>query len=136
MPDTPKRVLLVDDEPDLIRGARLWLRSVGYQTCEAHDGEQAVAAAAEEHPDAIILDVRMPRKNGLAVLAELKQREDTKRIPIVMLSASLVDQQRALDAGAKFFLSKPYAGKTLLAAVDAAVCSPESFPSPPPSAAG
>jgi len=118
-----KRVLMVDDEPDVIRGVQIWLLTAGYETLTALDGNQAVAAAIKDVPDAIILDVRMPNKDGLAVMAELQRREDTKHIPIIMLSASLVDKQRALDAGARFFLTKPYVGKDLVAAVNASVGS-------------
>jgi CheY-like chemotaxis protein len=114
-----KRILLVDDEQDVLLAESLWLAKAGYETQRALDGEQAVAAAIREPPDAIVLDVRMPRKDGLQVMAELRQREDTRRIPVVMLSASLRDQQRALDAGATFFLPKPYVGKHLVAAIDA-----------------
>lgn len=120
-PKLSKRILLVDDDTDVLYGAKLWLSAAGYQTSTASDGEQAISTAVQDRPDGIVLDVRMPRKDGLAALAELKQREETKRIPVVMLSASQIDQQRALDAGARFFLTKPYAGKNLVAAVGAAL---------------
>jgi DNA-binding response OmpR family regulator len=68
----------------------------------------------------------MPHKDGLAALCELQKREDTKHIPIVMLSASLIDQQRALDAGAAFFMTKPYAHAKLIAAVKAALRDPHA----------
>ena len=97
------------------------LRAAGYDTVIAHDGEQGIAKAIETQPDAIVLDVRMPKKNGIQALEELKQHGATCNIPIIMLSASLVDQQTALDAGARFFLTKPYQGKVLLAAVSAAI---------------
>ncbi len=123
--NTPKRVLLVDDDSDVIRGASLWLRAAGYETIAASDGHEALATAASQCPDAIVLDVRMPVMDGLQALAELKRRDDTRRIPIVMLSASLIDQQQALDGGARFFLSKPYVGKELVSAVSAAIASPD-----------
>jgi DNA-binding response OmpR family regulator len=118
---TPKQVLIVDDEPEVLRAASLWLGAAGYKTMCARDGEQAVVCAVRFGPDAVILDVRMPRVDGLTTLSELKLRDDTKHIPVIMLSASLIDQQKALDAGASFFLTKPYKGKTLVAAVDAVV---------------
>ncbi len=116
-----RTVLLVDDDPEIVNGAKLRLRAAGYDTVTAHDGEQGVATAIEITPDVIVLDVRMPRKDGLQALQELKQNEATRNIPIIMLSASLVDQQRALDAGARFFLTKPYAGKSLLDAIETAL---------------
>lgn len=116
-----KRVLLVDDEQEVLCGESMWLTAAGFATQPAKDGVEGLEAAIRERPDAIVLDVRMPRKDGLTVMAELQQLEETKDIPVVMLSASLSDQQRALDAGASFFLPKPYVGKTLVAAVQAAV---------------
>jgi CheY-like chemotaxis protein len=110
-------VLVVDDDCEIVMAATLRLRAAGYRTQTACDGESGVAAAAECHPDVILLDVRMPRKDGLTALGELKARRDTKDIPIVMLSASNVDQQAALDAGARFFLKKPYRGDMLVQAV-------------------
>jgi CheY-like chemotaxis protein len=114
------RILVVDDDRDVLRGARLRLECAGYETFSAADGEEGVAAAVKLSPDAILLDVRMPRMDGLTALAKLRERAETRNIPVVMLSASLIDQQAALDAGARFFLSKPYQGRTLLAAIESA----------------
>ena len=115
------RILLVDDDNDLVRGASLRLRAAGYDSIEAHDGREGVDSAVREHPDAILLDVRMPNMDGLTALAELQSQESTKHIPIVMLSASIIDQQRALDAGARFFIKKPYQGTSLVAAIQTAL---------------
>lgn len=116
-----RRILLIDDDHEVVFGASLRLRAAGYQTMAAYDGEQGVLAAIDNHPDAIVLDVRMPRLDGLAALAWLRNCEDTKDIPVVMVSASLVDQRAALESGARYFLSKPYQPKSLLAAVASAV---------------
>ena len=80
-----------------------------------------VNVARKARPAAIALDVRMPRMNGLVALGKLQHDERTKHIPIVMLSASVVDQQAALDAGARYFLTKPYQPTTLLTAVERAI---------------
>jgi DNA-binding response OmpR family regulator len=114
----------VDDDCEIVTAATLRLQAAGYRTRTAYDGESGVALAAECRPDAILLDVRMPRKDGLIALRELKQRDDTKDIPVVMLSASIVDQHAALDAGARFFLKKPYCGDTLVQAVISALDRP------------
>lgn len=120
-----KQVLVVDDETELVRGISLRLAAAGFETCAAGDGDRAIATAVQIRPDAIVLDVRMPGRDGLSVLDELRRKDATHDIPVVMLSASLVDRQRALDAGARFFLSKPYDGKQLVAAVTAAIENPE-----------
>jgi CheY-like chemotaxis protein len=114
-------VLLVDDDLDILRGTEFRLRAAGYATLTAHDGEQCVTTANEQLPDAIVLDVHMPGKDGLQALAELKKNEETRKIAVVMLSASVLDHRAALEAGASFFVKKPYRSATLVAAVDAAI---------------
>ena len=120
MPDL-KTILVVDDERQIAQVACLRLESAGFCTITAPDGEQGVAAAAQQQPRAIVLDVRMPRMDGLTALAQLRSREDTSHIPVIMLSASLIDKPAALDAGARFFLTKPYDAEQLIAAVHKAV---------------
>lgn len=119
-----RRVLVVDDEVEIVRAACLRLRAAGYEACEATDGRTAVATAVERRPDLILLDVRMPHKDGLEVLSELKHRPDTRHIPVVMLSASVVDQAAGLDGGARFFIRKPYSGAALVQAVRTALETP------------
>ena len=114
-------ILVVDDDRAILKGAHLRLRACGFETIEAHDGGEGVASALKDRPDAIVMDVRMPRMDGLTALNELQDNDATREIPVVMLSASLIDQQQALDAGARFFVSKPYDGKDLVGAVQTAI---------------
>ena len=114
-----KTILVVDDDPDILRGTCLRLRAGGFLTIQAVDGEAAITEAIAEQPCAILLDVRMPKMNGLAVLRKLSELPATSHIPVVILSASVVDRQQALDSGARFFLAKPYDGARLLDAVRA-----------------
>jgi CheY-like chemotaxis protein len=114
-------VLLIDDDHDVALGASLRLRAAGYETLTAHDGQAGVDIARQRRPAAIVLDVRMPGMNGLVALAKLQHDQRTNDIPIIMLSASLVDQQAALDAGARYFLTKPYQPTTLVTAVERAI---------------
>ena len=115
------KILVVDDDRAIRDATTLRLCSVGYETISACDGPEAIVLAIGSCPDAIVLDVRMQRMDGLTVLRQLRERDDTMRIPVVMLSASIQSQQVALDAGARFFVAKPYEGKTLVAAVDSAI---------------
>ena len=117
----PGRILLVDDDQDILHGAVLRINAAGFQPITASNGEDAVASAAENQPDAIVLDVRMPGLDGLAALRMLREQDSTRHIPVVMLSASLIDQKACLDAGARFFVAKPYAFQTLLAAIHTAI---------------
>jgi CheY-like chemotaxis protein len=121
LPLSPRHVLLVDDDQEIVAGASIRLRAAGYYVASACDGEQGIAAAKSMRPDAIILDVKMPRMNGLAALARLKESETTSSIPVVILSASLAEQRAALAAGAQFYLRKPYKPQALLSALDAAI---------------
>jgi len=120
MPD-PATVLIVDDDREIVRGVSLCLEAAGYRMLTAGDAEAGIATAVANRPDIIVLDVRLPRRNGLSALSDLKRRPQTKQIPVVMLSASVVDQQAALDAGARFFLRKPYRGDVLVQAICAAL---------------
>jgi CheY-like chemotaxis protein len=116
-------ILVVDDDDDVRIGVSTRLKMAGYQTMLARDGEEGIAAAVESNPDAVVMDVRMPRKDGLTALTELRTRPDTNHIPVVMLSASLPDEKLALRAGASFFLRKPYRGHLLLSALNSALSS-------------
>lgn len=118
---TKKRVLIVDDEEDIREGAGFWLNSQGFETLMAEDGLAGVESAQANTPDAILLDMLMPNQDGIQTLEKLRSSEETAGIPVVMLSASLRDQQRALDAGARFFLNKPYEGPKLISAMNAAI---------------
>jgi DNA-binding response OmpR family regulator len=121
MMDQAKRVLIVDDERDIVDGVSRWLSAAGYDTLIAGDGYEGFESATRNAPDAILLDVLMPKKDGMTTLAELRAQQQTNNIPVVMLSASLRDEQRALDAGARFFVHKPYDGRKLVSTIDAAV---------------
>jgi hypothetical protein len=112
------RVLVVDDDGEVSQCLGVRLRAAGYEVVSAMDGEAGMIAALEHHPDAVVLDVRMPKKDGLAVLRELRRHEFTREVPIVMLSASISDQHRTLEAGASFFISKPYEAKDVLSAIE------------------
>jgi len=117
----PPKVLMIDDDGDISRAAVLRLQAAGYRTLTASEGASGVILAAAGQPDLILLDVRMPIKDGITTLKELKRRGDTKHIPVVMLSASVFDQRAALEAGARFFLTKPYCANKLVQAVATAL---------------
>jgi DNA-binding response OmpR family regulator len=113
-------ILIVDDDREVRFGTRIRLEAAGYRTREATDGEECLEMTADYQPDVILLDIRMPKMDGLAALYNLKSTAATSRIPVIMLSASVVDKKEAIDNGATYFLAKPYHGKDLLAAVEAA----------------
>lgn len=112
-----ERVLIVDDDPHIAHGASLRLGAAGYQTSFARDGCEALEQVASSAPDVVVMDVHMPRMGGIEALQALKAGVATAAIPIVMLSASISDEQVALDAGARFFVRKPYTSQELVTAV-------------------
>ena len=117
-------VLIVDDERAIARAVEIRLRAQGYDVLLAHDGAEGLDVAERQQPDAIVLDVRMPVMDGMEVLARLATQKETKDIPVVIASASMVDRARALDMGARFFLEKPYDFQALSCAIEQLVRFP------------
>ena len=113
-----KSILVVDDDHEIRNATMMRLQFSGYSVTSAVDGQDALDNIELQKPDAIVMDLRMPRMDGLAALISLKIRSDTSHIPVVMVSASVVDKRKALDAGARFFISKPYSSRDLLAAIE------------------
>ncbi|MGH2947316.1 MAG: response regulator transcription factor [Solirubrobacteraceae bacterium] len=109
------RILVVDDEPAVRNAVDRALRLEGYDTELAADGQQALDALAAAAPDALVLDLLMPRVDGLEVCRRLRAAGD--RIPVLVLTArdAVPDRVRGLDAGADDYLVKPFALEELLA---------------------
>lgn len=104
------RVLVIDDEPDVLLLCRVNFEFAGHEVVEAPDAEAGIRAATESHPDIIVLDVMLPRKDGFAVLAALQSEPSTAPIPVVMLSARTQgsDQLRGYEAGVDEYVTKPF----------------------------
>src|SRR5207302_8824550 len=83
----PHRILVVDDEPDITALVAYHLAKVGYRVTTAASGRDALAAAREERPDLVVLDLMLPGVSGYDVLAELRRREETKDIGVILLTA-------------------------------------------------
>ena len=82
-----KYILVVDDDPDLVETISMMLESKGYEVGKAYDGVEGEEAINKRQPDALILDVMMPRKDGYKLCAELKANDKTRNIPVVLLTA-------------------------------------------------
>jgi two-component system response regulator MprA len=109
------RVLVVDDEPQLRRALERALKLEGYEVKQAADGEEALDAVAGSPFDAIVLDVLMPKRDGLSVARELRERGDHTPILILTARDAVQDRVDGLDAGADDYVVKPFALEELLA---------------------
>jgi two-component system alkaline phosphatase synthesis response regulator PhoP len=118
------RILIVDDEPEMVRGLADNLRFEGYHAVTATNGEEGLALALREAPDLILLDIMMPRLSGWDVCRELRQRGID--VPIIMLTArgQEADRVQGLELGADDYLSKPFSLRELLARVRAVLRRP------------
>lgn len=103
------RILVVEDEDDIRMLFAVWLEQSGFDVIEAHDGAEGISCAITLQPKAILMDVAMPRMNGLEATRRLRMDESTAQIPILVVSAhtSALDRERAFEAGADEFLGKP-----------------------------
>ena len=116
---TPPRILAVDDIAENLEIVRVRLEAHGYEVITALDGEAALCMARERRPDLILLDIMMPKLDGIAVLRELKQDEDLGFIPVILLTAKAdrTDVVSGLDAGGDDYLTKPIDQAALVARV-------------------
>jgi len=104
-----KKILVVDDEKAIYAYLERKLSKLGYSVCTAENGEEALSQAFKERPDIILLDVKLPKLNGIEVCKRLKSSDMTKQIPIIMLSAKAQSDEitAGLKAGADRYLCKP-----------------------------
>jgi DNA-binding response OmpR family regulator len=117
MPD--KKILVVDDEPNVVRTLTYVLKKEGYDVASAVNGEEALVKAREFKPSLMFLDVMMPKKNGYEVCRELKSDASTHDIFIIILSAKGqdADKEKALLMGANEFMAKPFSPIAVIARV-------------------
>ena len=104
------KILVVDDEPDVLLLCRVNLEFEGYDVIEAHDGEEALQEISLHEPDLVLLDVMMPGMDGWQVLKTIKSDPVTSDLPVVMLTAKVQerDQIRGLTEGATDYITKPF----------------------------
>jgi two-component system, cell cycle response regulator DivK len=123
------KLLLVDDAEDIRRMYQDFLESKGVRVVTAADGLAALDAVGYESPDAIVLDLAMPKMDGWEVIRHLKKEPWSRRIPILVLSG-LDEKESALAAGANSYLSKPALPKAVLDEVRRLLSAPSDPPGP------
>ena len=111
-------ILVVDDEPKIVKQARDYLEQSGYRVLEAGDGKTALAQARHERPDLVVLDLNLPEMDGLDVCRALRRESD---VPIIMLTARVDETDRliGLELGADDYITKPFSPRELVARVRA-----------------
>ena len=121
-----KKVLIVDDERNIVDILNHNLVKEGYTTCQAYDGEQAVEIAKNEKPDLILLDVMLPKKDGFSVCKEIRQ---TSNVPILMVTAKedVVDKIIGLELGADDYITKPFSIREVIVRVKANLRKTEKY---------
>jgi len=105
-----EKILIVEDNPQNMMVILMTLRGQGYTLLEAVDGEEALKVADREKPDLILMDIRLPKIDGLEVTRRLRQMPTLSRIPIIALTAYAMngDEERVIEAGCDAYLTKPF----------------------------
>jgi two-component system alkaline phosphatase synthesis response regulator PhoP len=116
-----EKILIVEDEKDIVKMLEYNLKKEGFKTISAQDGEDALEYAAREHPDLIILDLMLPGMDGLEVCKELKKETKTASIPIIMLTAKAQESDKVvgLELGADDYVTKPFSPREWIARIKA-----------------
>lgn len=119
-----KKILVVEDEPDIAEGIEARLELAGYAVVRAGNGQEGVELARAKKPDLVILDLMIPRLDGFEVCHILKTEEKTKKIPILVLTAlqMVSDVEKAFSQGADQYLTKPFSNDRLLEKVQLLLC--------------
>ena len=114
-----KRVLLIEDEPNIIEAIRFILSRDGWRVDTHSDGNTAVQAVRARAPDLVILDVMLPNRSGYDILSDLRAQDDTSALPVLMLTArgQKKDRELAEKLGASKFMTKPFSNGEILATV-------------------
>ncbi len=111
-----KRILVVDDEPNIVRLLSLRLGANNFEVSVAYDGYQCVEVAKQELPDMILLDIKMPLGGGIKAFETIKNMDSTKNIPVIFITAfpSVEVKKQVLAMGAEDFVSKPFSSDMLI----------------------
>lgn len=114
-----KRILIVDDEPDLVETLQVRLAQENYECVTANDGHNGFELARTEKPDLVILDIMLPGMDGYKVARLLKFQKELKHIPVIMLSARDRDEDRLMgeQTGANYYITKPFSMDKLVTAI-------------------
>jgi two-component system alkaline phosphatase synthesis response regulator PhoP len=126
---TTQRILVVDDDRDVVRLMRAYLEQAGYEVLVAYDGDAAIHTIRRETPDLVLLDLMLPGKDGWEITRWMRGDSSLASIPIIMLTARVEDTDKivGLEMGADDYVTKPYNPREVVARVRARLRAPDSF---------
>ncbi len=115
------KVLVVDDEPNIVLSLEFLMEQAGFEVVTAEDGEQALARVNDSQPDLLLLDISLPGISGFDVLEQLRGKEATAQLPIIMLTAHGrdVEREKGMALGADDYITKPFSTQSLVEKVKA-----------------
>ena len=115
----PRKVLIADDEPNIVTSLEFLMRKSGYQVEVARNGDEVLGLVESFAPDLVLLDVMMPRRSGYEVCQKMRERADWRHIKIVMLSAKgrEAEVSKGLSLGADAYVTKPFSNRELIAKI-------------------
>ncbi len=115
-----KKVLIADDEPNIVTSLEYLMQKKGYEVKIARNGDEALALVESFLPDVVLLDVMMPRKSGYEVCQQIRERPDWQHIKVVMLSAKgrEAEVNKGLSLGADSYVTKPFSNQELIAKIE------------------
>lgn len=118
-----KKILAVDDEPNILMSLEFILEMEGYEVHIARDGDEALEVAERVRPDLILLDVNMPRKDGYETCRILREREELAGTKVIMLTAKgqTLERKKGLEVGADEYVTKPFSAEDLLEKISAMI---------------
>lgn len=116
----PKKVLIADDEENIVTALEFLLQRRGYETRVAKNGDEALSEIESFAPDLVLLDIMMPRKSGYEVCQRMRSRPEWRHIKIIMLSAKGrdVEVSKGVSLGADLYITKPFSNTELVAKID------------------
>lgn len=119
-----RRILVADDEPNIVAALEFMLRRAGYDVAVARTGEEALRQVAERPPDLVLLDVMMPAVSGFEVCERIRQRPEWAGVKVIMLSARgrEAETRRGLEAGADLYVVKPFSTRELMQKIEGLLC--------------
>ena len=114
-----KKILIADDEPNIVAAIEFLLQQSGYEVHVARNGEEALSLVEAFIPDLVLLDVMMPKKSGYEVCTRIRERADWRQIKIVMLSAKgrEAEVNKGMSLGADLYVTKPFSTRELMAKI-------------------